>query len=574
MDKVCKIIYHYKVRSALYTAFAYISLYMLYFPGALTSVLCAVAFYWLNKQGIIRNVSKREMKFSVCMGIIIAISIVWGKNLVEYDSTRVFSAKTILLIIGLCPVLTNIMKIFFTTSFSLQAKNSEFVNTKKVYLLCWFVIFVSYIPVLMAFYPGIVTYDIWDQAMQILSGEYNLKHPLVHTAFMGIIFKTVYGMTGDWNIGVVVHSIIQMLIMTGIYSYISIWIYKQSKSRLLLILSVLFYIFFPLHSLYAIVTTKDVLFSAIVALVVIKLMEYDKNTFSFSVLFFIMLIFRNNAVYASILFLPALILYNKKGRKKAFFILFALILLFPYNYILHNFVHATDGPKSEMYSVPAQQIARVYNLYNDDLSEMEKADLEELIRDGADTFSRYESRKADVIKERVNQDVLESNVGKYLGIWASLGLRHPGVYLDAWMSLINGFFCFDDKIPDSQTYRTYLEIRCYAPDEMGLHFSSKNIKLFDLYDSLFREGTCQKFPFLSIICQPAFYDWTLILSLAYIWQKKRYYLMPPLLLLLAIFVTFLLGPVAIFRYIYPFVVCFPLIIFTLFKSAMKNDMVE
>ena len=126
------------------------------------------------------------------------------------------------------------------------------------------------------------------------------------------------------------------------------------------------------------------------------------------------------------------------------------------------------------------------------------------------------------MKERFDQNYAwENNELKYINLWIKWGIKHPGVYLDAWMNLINGYFCFDDEIPDKQTYRTYIEIRCNAYNEMGLHFSTKNKKLFDLYDSLFRKGKCQEIPFLSIVCQLAFYDWALILVFAYVWQKKK-----------------------------------------------------
>lgn len=446
---------------------------------------------------------------------------------------------------------------------------------RKCFIVCWALIFLLYIPILLAFYPGIVTYDASDQMGQILNKTYNLKHPFAHTIFMEIIFKNIYNITNDWNKAAFFHSLIQMLIMTGTFSYICIWIYKFSKSKLLFNISLIFFIFLPIHPLFAIVTTKDVLFSAFVALTFIQILEIGINNtlekiqiIKLSILFFLMFIFRNNAIFATFLFLPiALICYKRKSLILIISIGIAVIMFFSYNIILHNYVHASDGPKAEMYSVPIQQMARVYNLYGDDLNESEKKDFETLIWNGRDTLLKYESRKSDTVKDGLIQQVLEENRRKYAKLWLSWGLKYPTVYLDAWMNLINGYFCFDDPLPDRQTYRTYIEIRCDAYNEMGLHFSSKNYKLFTLYDSLLREATCQNIPILAIICQLAFYNWTLILVFVFCLAHKQYHWLPSLGILLGILATNLLGPVAILRYIYPFVICFPLILGIFIKCA-------
>jgi len=466
------------------------------------------------------------------------------------------------------------MEIFFTLEFKDCKKENNSLNFKKHFVVCWFLIFLFYIPILLAFYPGIVTYDVSDQLGQILNGTYNLKHPFAHTMFMGIIFKNIYNITHDWNKAAFFHSLTQMLIMTGTFSYICIWIYKFSESKILFVMTLMFFSILPIHPLFAMVTTKDVLFSAFVAILFIQLLEIgNSNTLEktytiikLSLLFFLIFIFRNNALYAALLFLPiALVCYKRK--QIALSIGIAIVLLFSYNFFLHNYIHASNGPKAEMYSVPIQQMARVYNLHGDELPELEKKDLETLIWNGKDTLLKYESRKSDAVKDGLIQEVLEENKSKYAKLWLLWGLKYPTVYLDAWMNLINGYFCFDDPLPDKQTYRTYIEIRCDAYNEMDLHFSSKNHKLFTLYDSLFRGATCQNIPILSIICQLAFYDWTLILVFAYCLAQKQYSWLPPLAILLGIFATNLLGPVAILRYIYPFVICFPLILGIFIKCA-------
>ncbi len=567
----------------VFTGLAYGAICFLYLPKPLISVLCLFALYYISKRGLSISASKREWVFSAVFGVLFTVSVVWGKNLVDYGAAQIFRVRTILLSVCLCPFVVNVMKLFFTFHVQLSDKEQKMRNDKAVFFLCWFVFVLSYIPVLLAFYPGIASYDVHGQLEQVFNNEYTLKHPWIHTEFMGIIIRKVHGVTGNWNLGVFAHSLAQTVIMTGVFSYLCTWIYKFSKSKIVFAASVLFYMAIPIHPLLAITTTKDTMFSAGVSLVVVKLLELGqedagsafhkkKQIIVLAFLFFLMLIFRNNAMYAVLLWLPLLLWYVVRRRKEGngavmiISLILAFLLMIPYQYALKSYVHAEEGPEKEKYSVPIQQMARVYNEFSEELPEQEKETLEALFHSGAETLVEYEARKADVVKERLEQDVLVNNWKDYCDLWINWGLRYPVTYFDAWMNLINGYFCFDDEIPDQQTYRTYIEIRCSVQDLMDIGFESKIPGLFDLYYALFELGGCQKVPFLSVVCQLAFYDWALILTAAYLWQKKRYHFLLPLALLLTLLATNLLGPVAILRYIYPVVVCFPLMIFVFVKS--------
>lgn len=567
----------------VFTGLAFISLYFLYLPKPLVSVLCLAAVFVIQKKGLAVSTSKREWVFSAAFGVLFALSVVWGKNLAAYGAAQIFHIKTLLLSACLSPFFVSVMKLFFTCRFSLPEKERGTVNDKMLFFLCWILLFVSYIPVLLAFYPGNASYDVHGQLKQVFYNEYTLKHPLIHTEFMSIMIRLGHALTGSWNFGVFVHSLAQTAIMTGVFSYLCTWIYKFTSSGILFAAAGLFYMLLPIHPMLAITTTKDTMFGAVVSLVVVKLLEFVQDGFHsvfkqkkqiivLALLFFLMLIFRNNAIYAILLWLPVLALYcvRKRGKGNGAGILvsliLALLLLIPYQYMLDHFVHAKEGPEKEKYSVPIQQMARVYNEYADELPEQEKETLEALFHSGAKTLVKYESRKADVVKERLEQEVLEEHWKDYRDLWMKWGVRYPETYFEAWLNLINGYFCFDDEVPDQQTYRTYIEIRCEAEELMDIHFESKIPGLFALYYGLFESGNCQKVPFLSVLCQLAFYDWTLILTAACLWQRKQYRLLLPVVLLLALLLTNLLGPVALLRYIYPILVCFPVMVFVFMKS--------
>ena len=61
-------------------------------------------------------------------------------------------------------------------------------------VLCW-------LPVLIAFFPGITGYDIDGQAAQIYSGSYNTHHPLLHTLFLQLFMQLGKWICNDHSIG-------------------------------------------------------------------------------------------------------------------------------------------------------------------------------------------------------------------------------------------------------------------------------------------------------------------------------------------------------------------------------------
>lgn len=49
----------------------------------------------------------------------------------------------------------------------------------------WLILMVGWLPVLLAYYPGIFAYDASNQVTQVLTGSYSTHHPLLHTLLLG-----------------------------------------------------------------------------------------------------------------------------------------------------------------------------------------------------------------------------------------------------------------------------------------------------------------------------------------------------------------------------------------------------
>lgn len=169
-------------------------------------------------------------------------------------------------------------------------------------LLCW-------IPIFLAYYPSVFTYDAPGQLTQIFTNDHSTHHPLIHTLFMSLFFRS--DSKEACLLGMAAYSIVQMIIMAIIFGYALASLYQWRVSIWGQMVLFIFYAIFPTNSILSITVTKDVLFSGLVLLYTISIcrMFDDHKPFTkrdyglYIACTVLMLLFRNNAVYA---FVPSL----------------------------------------------------------------------------------------------------------------------------------------------------------------------------------------------------------------------------------------------------------------------------
>ena len=132
-------------------------------------------------------------------------------------------------------------------------------SPRKVFLFSFFVIFVCWLPVLLAYYPGLFAYDINNQMNQVISGQYTTHHPLLHTLYVGV-FYLLGGAVGDHNIGIALSVLIQMLAMAAIFAWLQRYMAVIGSKRIFRVISLAGFALLPMHPMLAISCTKDTLF--------------------------------------------------------------------------------------------------------------------------------------------------------------------------------------------------------------------------------------------------------------------------------------------------------------------------
>lgn len=423
-------------------------------------------------------------------------------------------------------------------------------------ILCW-------IPVLLAVYPGFFVYDAQDELVQMQTRNFTTHHPLPHVLLLGGVILAVHKLTGSYNGGIAVYTLLQMLLMSGIFTYVLFYMKKRGIPRILRILTTLYFGFFPVIVMFTLCSAKDGIFSGALLLLLIAIMEmaekkekfYSKlsNPLLLGISALIMMSFRHNGMYAFLVMVPILVLYMKDSRKKTCFLLLATFAAyFLISAGLTGILRAENSENQEMLTVPIQQMARTYKYDGDSLTEKQKETLFEILPEKVLPY--YTAKVSDGIKIWFNNKAFSEQPGRYIKLWLELGASHPFTYLNAWFMTSYGFW-YPDTVID--VYRgnsvftyTYEDSSFFGYEvELPGERDSKIPWLDQCYRKMSLEISQQKIPIVSMLFSPGFLFWVYAFTGGYAFYRKKYFVLLPMALIFLLWLTVILGPTYLPRYV-------------------------
>ena len=471
------------------------------------------------------------------------------------------------------------------------AKNLDLGTWLKWMFLSWCV----YLPVFLAVYPGIYSYDASAQLLQFY-GKLPLTthHPLIHTLYLGLCMKIAGRLFHTYQAGMALYALSQSFFMSAVFSLCLCRMKARRAPRWLCVASWTFWILNPYLTVFSFVTTKDVLFGAFFLLafdtacclaedpehfwrgMCQKKEDLDKEKnpngtgsrkevgktgdwllFFVSVLF--MCLFRNQGIYVFLFFVLAVCLFLRKKVYRRNRFIGAALLVAALWYVLSGPIPTAfgvgKGDAREMLCVPMQQLARMYHEVPEKLTPEEKEYIETLIDPQA--LSEYVRVNADPVKNGFHTEVMQADIGRFVRTWAEIGKRHPGIYLDSFLMGNWGYW----YMGDSQYWISYiLYDGAYLEGDLNILHITRNSHFQALSDWL-REATLtpafQSVPVLSVLLNQAFPFWLMLFAAGFAVWKHRAYEILPMMLLLGYWGTLLLGPVVSLRYALPLIYCVP-----------------
>lgn len=444
------------------------------------------------------------------------------------------------------------------------------------------IIFIGFIifalPAFLAFYPAIFSYDITTQWEQYITKHYTTWHPIAHTFLFGLLCDIGNVLLGDYNKGLALYSIVQILIVSVSLTNAFIFSCGLRLSGKIKIFLYLLYLLFPVIYLMEMASTKDTIFGALFLLCFIALCKFikrNKNVGSTKILFVVMMIcmscFRNNSVYGLILMMGVLgiisLCFKEKSKDRATYIrsiVYVTIGVACSIGMLKAIQFGANGAvldnKREKFSLPSQQIARVYRYHYMELEKDDVKRIEEYYNEG---IKEYKPFIADPTKGSWNEFYYEKNPFDYYKLWLELGIKYPKDYVLAFLLNAKGIWHITDK-SHSEIKGGYVEMGFSPPidEEHDVWEHSLWPEMQKIYYDFSYMKKYQDIPVLSLLFSPALYVWITGGSIAVALYKKKYILIIPGLFILCYCVTLLLGPCIIIRYCFPFIITTPF--YTLF----------
>lgn len=465
----------------------------------------------------------------------------------------------------------------------------KFPNKRIHWIIVFLILVVCYTVTFLAVYPGFFAYDAQMAHWQYTHGALSTQHPWIHTYVLGYICEfSKCSRFGHANPGIAVYIYAQMLFVAGCFTYTLYSIKRRVGHNLAFILSFLFLALFPTIHMFALCSTKDTAFTAMMLVLLVLMWEMFEDVDKFfaspiKVIAFVLftlafLIFRKNAIYALIVFLPFFLLFLKKNWwKGALAVGIAIAAFWVYDGPIADAVGVRDiGPK-EALSVPSQQLARVYNEDREVFTEEELVLLENFYP--KENLEMYLPKLADYTKGNLNTEYFLSHTGEYIDLWVKIALRAPDIYINSFLVNNYGFWYptatldgYDGYIgmegtvlEDAEAY--YFAYVTEIPGERHSFIPA----LDKFYFWLSTTNLHDKLPGISLLFSPGFLFWVFVIAVAYSVHRKQKAYYPVFLLMGLLWLTVLLGPIALVRYVLFLFFGLPLILSALLKKEICVD---
>ncbi len=295
------------------------------------------------------------------------------------------------------------------------------------------------------------------------------------------------------------------------------------------IVGVFFYALAPFWGSFAQWYEKDLLYAEAATLFLIFLIDIvikrecsKKDIFIITLTGVLTSLLRNEGIY---LVLPAiflLVIYMKKQTRKAIWISFFMIILL-YSGIVKvlypSVLGIKEGSTREMLSIPFQQTARYVAEYSDEVTEYEKKIINSVL--DYDSLAKiYHPASSDPVKSTYKED--DSKLKEYYKVWAQMFLKHPNVYISAFINGAYGYISPVIAMIEPEIKIDYGD-EFFFLESIGIHRGiSKSFGNFFASVKAFAVTT----PLIQYLSMPGMYTWILLTCIMIVLKKKLYEVLP------------------------------------------------
>lgn len=389
-------------------------------------------------------------------------------------------------------VLRWILTAFGTSREKTRRKNFEIsllrsiCNNWKYILLIAAILFLCWLPYLIAIYPGNLSNDTTGQLAMFYSlmqgGDYGLAdhHPIFDTMVFGAIVYAGQALFGTFQAGVCLCMVLQMLATALTFGVaVSIAQNRWNTSRTFCWIVVVVLALFPLIPLIVTSLSKDTfsgwiyLWFFLFFLDLVMCNNLQNNcavgersgdnadgekvgctnfspgwsfVVAFTLICLLLCLSKKTGIYLVGGILVFYLLFTKQSWRSKARLLIPLILstllMFALMPSIFKAADVQSGSKKEMLAIPIQQSALIYIRHATDMPFDQQQQLEEIF-DEEKLLAEYNSFIIDPSKD----SAVFTSVAAYAKLYAAQALQYPDVYLDAWGTLVSPLFTNEPVTP-------------------------------------------------------------------------------------------------------------------------------
>lgn len=552
------------------------------------SIICiSIIIQAILMNSCIEFLDKKKVIFTSIISLIYSILIILGAQLEMYSDIQ-WRKLTFIAIIGFTVFIFIIISFIIYKIKELKCNKNYEINLKEknIKIIIFLTILIIWTIGYIASFPGVYGYDAGFQILEFQDETVNITtHFSILYSFILYLFvfigKVVFN---NYDIGFGIYSFIQMLFIVYVAYKVCWYIYNKFKNKYILIASIGFFILIPYNFILSISSCQDVWFGGIFALIIINLLNMIenekyyknlKNLVIYCIQIILLCLTRNNGLYATIVAIPFLLIFFKKKRVIAATVIAIIIAQIAQTIMFKELNVEKGNSLKEMMSIPVQQIGRVYCYNKESLTEEEMEYILKLVPGDVLEIHKLNQSISDALKSKLNTDLIKQDIGKFIKNYIKIGWKNKTEYIEAAMLNNLGLWYPDKVYPDTRMYHPLLEYKMldakiYNDKYIQINRKSAIPFIDKVFTYLIADGKFSKIPVIGTISSMGTASFIIIFSIFMILYNKKYRYLTIIGEILGLYLTLLLAPVALYRYMYGIMLIIPIIISLPFASKNKE----
>ena len=443
----------------------------------------------------------------------------------------------------------------------------ENISDTRFWLSSAGLILLSWLPWIISYYPASMDNDVFFHLDSVLGYlDKSNYQPWFVSRIMVFFYQAGAGL-GSEKLGIFLYVVLRDILAALIYGKGIVLLKRAGAGRWFLRLSLLYYAVTPVWCAYAKHAFKDTFAAALFCwyitafcAAVLRMRKGTADGWCFleiGLSGLLASLFRNNVIIAvlpPVLLLAGHLAVREKRLRSALLLTACLGCFFLYHHWIYTVEGVHHSPKTEAFSVPFQQTARVVSRHKDSMAAEEK-ELLSAYWDLDRLAEVYDPILSDPVRFSFHKD--ENHTLKdYLKIWARMLPEYPGDYIEAFIAQSYGYYAFTPKreywegnFNAGMAVFDWLDSLAYpALDVYDLHYVPELELMRQLLDKW--ADLWDRIPVLNLTDMIALYTWTIVLTGYALFRKRRFPELLPVFSCLLLILTCTASPVNdCFRYV-------------------------